>query len=113
MDGYFGLIMNLIPLEALPNQNFTVTLGNNTYNFRINTCVNITAVTLYRNLELLFSGERVPPFTPVIPYRYLESGNFFFITQNEEYPIYDKFGVSQFLLYATQDELETFRNATN
>lgn len=105
--------MQTIPLSALPNQNFTVTLGNDTYNFTINTCVNITTVTLFRDQQVIILGERVPPLTSIIPYEYLASGNFFFLTQDEEYPIYSKFGVSQFLLYATQDEITTFRNAAN
>lgn len=105
--------MQTIPLSALPNQNFTVTLGDDAYNFTLNTCVNITTITLFRNQTLILSGERVPPLTPIIPYEYLESGNFIFVTKNEEYPIYSEFGVSQFLMYVTQDELTAFRDAAN
>lgn len=105
--------MQIIPIDAIPNQNFTTTLENYAYDFRINTCVNITTITLSIDQEVILDGERIPPFSPVIPYRYLEKGNFAFLTQNEEYPIYSQFGVSQFLVYLTQEEIATLRNAAN
>ncbi len=101
--------MQVIPLQAIPNQRFSLTLGNDAYDFRLNTCVNITTLSLMRNQAIILLGERIPPDTPIIPYRYLEAGNFILVTQNGEYPLFSQFGITQFLAFFTQDEIDAIR----
>jgi len=97
--------MNLIPLAALPNQNFSVQLGNDFYDISINQTRNTVCMTIYRNNVLIISGQRLVAGFAVIPYAYLESGNFFLLTENDDLPDYQKFGVTQYLIYVGVVEL--------
>jgi len=47
--------------------------------------------------------------TPLIPYRYLENGNFVFTTDGELEPYFELFNVSQQLVYLTLAEVEALR----
>jgi len=47
---------------------------------------------------------------PLIPYSYLQNGNFTFITSNNEYPDWRQFGITQYLIYASKSELEEILN---
>ncbi len=62
-------------------------------------------VVLFINNVLILSGIRAVAGFPVIPYDYLQNGNFVFVTANDEYPIYTRFGIDQFLIYASPDEI--------
>lgn len=101
--------MIVIPISAIPNQNFTIQLDNSTYNFSLFTIINSVAVNLVRDNTALLSGTRVVAGYPVIPYRYLEIGNFIFLTQNDDLPDYTQFGITQSLIYASASELVSIR----
>lgn len=98
-----------IPIQQLPNQSFSVILDNNTWNILIKTCNGITAVSMtVNNVDILDSAMAVAG-SFIIPYRYLENGNFFFVTQNQELPIYTQFNVTQQLVYISAAELAAIR----
>jgi hypothetical protein len=99
-----------IPLQALPNQQFSVQLDNISFDISIDTTVNAMSATVTRDDVLLVSGLRLVAGTPILPYRYLENGNFFLTTLNDALPFWTEFGVSQFLLFATETELLTIRS---
>ncbi len=63
-------------------------------------------VDIIRNGSPVVLGMRAVAGTFLIPYKYLESGNFIIITANEEYPDYLQFGISQYMVYFSQAELE-------
>ncbi len=104
--------MITIPITSLPNQSFSIQLGNDNYDIVIRSCNFIMAVDLTRNNVPILTGQRVVAGTPVIPYTYLESGNFLFITANEEYPDYTQFGLTQLLVFTSAAELEAIRAGT-
>ena len=104
--------MQLIPVQPLPNQSFSTTLGSDLYDLKFITCVNITACTILRNKQLIVLNSRVVPNMPIIPYKYLEAGNFMMLVRSGQYPIYSEFGVTQFLIYASADELASIRNVS-
>lgn len=105
-----------IPIQAIPNQSLSIQLNTVNYNIVLRDCGNVMAMDLSINNELIISGQRLVPSFPAIPYAYLENGNFVFVTPGEDgflipgivYPYWDKFNVDQFLVYASQEELETF-----
>ena len=109
-----------IPLQAVPTQSLSIQLSNNNFNIRIHTCDNtpqtpgsmVTVFTVSINDVLIVSDVRIVPSTALINYEYLENGNFYFITENDDYPDYTLFGVSQFLIYASPDELGAIINGT-
>lgn len=100
-----------IPIAAVPRQQFTLQIAPNYYGLNIVIANNIMAVSLSRNDEIIVTGFRVVAGTLVLPYEYQEqlSGNFLFTTADGEYPDYTQFGISQKLIFITNDELELYR----
>ena len=101
-----------IPLQTIANQSLNIVLDGNNYTIRLHACEDknslvygVTAVDIVRNNIVIVSGMRAVCGTPLIPYAYLENGNFIFVTQNDEYPNWNYFGINQFLIYASQAEL--------
>lgn len=101
----------VIALAALPNQSISVQLDNVRYEMRFSALNNIMAVDINIDEELILQGQRVVAGSPVIPYRYLESGggNFFFLTEFGDIPYWELFETSQTLLYVTAEELAAAR----
>lgn len=102
--------MQTIPIQAIPNQEFTVILDNNEWSFIVKYS-GIMSVTLTLNGSLIMSSMRVVANEKIIPYEYLEreSGNFMFSTANYELPDYTKFGVTQSLIYINAAEMAAIR----
>lgn len=98
--------MRQIPLEVLPNQSLSIRLGDNLYTIELKTAQQNTVIAMFRGQTLLFSGLRAVAGAPLIPFIYLESGNFIFITENDELPFWREFGSSQKLVYLSQDEID-------
>lgn len=101
--------MQNVTIEAIPNQKFSLTVGNNRYAITLKTNGAVMLATIERNDVTIISGRRCVAGSPLIPFRYLESGNFVFVTQDGDLPWWEQFGVTQSLVYASQDELDTFR----
>jgi hypothetical protein len=105
-----------IPLANVPNQSFSCNVGGNFYDISIYAIIGnidpaniIMAFNVTRNNITLLTGQRAVSGWPVIPYLYLESGNFIMVTMNDDYPDYNQFGTTQFLIFASQEELELIR----
>jgi len=102
--------MQTIQLQAIPNQSFTIQLDNSLYQFTIKAAPQgFMYVNIIRNNVSIVLGMRAVAGTYLIPYKYLESGNFLIVTQNQEYPYYTEFGVSQYLIYLSPSDLESYR----
>lgn len=101
--------MLIVPISALPNQTFSITLDNNQYDISLYVTTNIMSMDIIRNDTPIVMGMRTVSNYPVIPYEYLEDGNFFFITENGDYPYYDQFNVTQQLIYISQSEIDMIR----
>lgn len=99
-----------VNIRAIPNQRFGVLLDGDRYELELKSCNGVMCATISRNDVLLVSGLRCVAGTPLLPYRYLERGNFIFVTENEEYPDWMKFGATQSLVYVTAAEVEDARN---
>lgn len=111
--------MILVPLVNIPNQSLTLQLDDNQYDLTIHATqdnpdgsTGIMAVDITINNVTIISGIRAESAFPLIPYHYLENGNFIFLTQNFEYPDWRQFGVTQNLFYVSETELESIRNGT-
>lgn len=98
--------MRIIDLAATPNQSFSVTLEGNRWDFVIKqaTTSMIADVTLNETMRL--TGIRIVAGTPIIPYEYLQGeGNFLILTENEEIPNWERFGVDQIMIFSTPEEI--------
>lgn len=98
----------LIQIEAIPNQSFDVTLEGQRYTIRLTTCYDFMAVDIYRNGLPVVIGSRVVNGGLMIPakYQFFMAGNFAIISNDYEIPMYQRFGVSQFLMYFTALEMD-------
>ena len=99
-----------IPLQQLANQSLNFTADDSRYQIDIKEIGGLMATSITIDDVLVISGQRALAGVPLIPYRYLERGNFIFITENEENPYYTSFGTSVFLNYASPAELEALRD---
>jgi hypothetical protein len=106
--------MIIIPLQAIPNQSLTIQLDNNNWDIDVRSCdtnpqtagTAIVAFSFTLNGTVIISGQRGITNWPLIAYEYLQNGNFFMITENDDYPDYTQFGITQYLIYASQAELD-------
>lgn len=99
--------MIIVPLAAVPNQSLSVRLDNQQYDIRIHDCTNgVMSIDLVIDEVVILTGARLIGNYPIIVSDYLENGNFILQTANYEYPYWGRFGIDQYLLYATQAEIE-------
>jgi hypothetical protein len=102
-----------IPLAAIPSQSLSVRLNSQQYDLRIHYCGNgVTVIDITINNEPLLTGARLVSNYPIIVSEYMENGNFILQTMNDEYPDYNFFGVTQYLVYASQTEIEAINGNT-
>jgi len=98
-----------VPIAQLSNQSFSARLENARYNFTIKEARGIMVMDIIRNNVPIISGQRIVAGRGIIPYQYLENGNFVILTENDEIPYYTNFNDSQFLYYFTTMELSELR----
>jgi len=101
--------MNLVPLQALPNQTVSTVLEGNRYDITIQETNGVMAATVLRNDIPVISGLRITAGTLLFPYLYEESGNFIFLNLNDDLIYYPNFSLSQNLFYLTVADLVTMR----
>lgn len=115
--------MILVPITNIPNQSLSIRLDDNFYDIDIFMCATgvqetpffeapIMAMNLSRNGTAILTGQRLVAGFPAIPYRYLEDGNFVIITDDDDLPDYNEFGITQFLIYASAAEIAALRAGT-
>lgn len=89
-----------IPIVAEPSQTFTFDDGDNRWSVSIKVANNCMIGNFELNGTTLISGVRLVADQACIPYKYLAlPGNFGLITNNDELPWWENFGISQFLVY--------------
>lgn len=98
--------------NSLPNQTFTTTINKVDMEIVIRTGgSNDNQITFF---ALIIGNEYLCSYVPVfanqgvLPYKYMTAeagGQFFFETENGEYPNYKNFGTTCKLYFVTQDEL--------
>lgn len=103
---------SLISLEAIPNQEFTVTLGDYSYDIRIFSTNGSMAYDLSIDDEIIIQGFKFVNEILMLPYEYQElDGNLLLVVPDDELPDYENFGSTQFLIYLDADETESYRDS--
>jgi len=98
--------MRIIDIAATPNQSFSVTLDGNRWDFVIKQATTSMIADVTLNEVMRLTGIRIVAETPLIPYEYLQgAGNFIILTENEETPYWERFGIDQIMVYATPEEI--------
>lgn len=104
--------MQSIPIQAIPSQTFDyVDSLNNSWNIGIRNVGMQMAFTFSLNGTVIIQNVCAVAGYRIIPYDYLETGNFVLITQNYQVPDYTQFGTTQSLLFLTEDEILSFRGS--
>ncbi len=99
--------MQLIPLQKITNQAFTVTLNDTNYRIAIRTIQGLTFLSVWQNGEVLFYNQICTPNAFVNPYNYVSNnGKLYFKCLDNEYPNYTQFGNTQQLYFLTPEEVE-------
>jgi hypothetical protein len=101
-----------IPIDPVPNQSFNIQLDGINYELFLRDQGALMSISILISNIPVILGARVIASFPLIPYQYLARGNFIFLTADDEYPFYDRFNIDQYLIYASQDELNAIRNGT-
>ena len=96
-----------LKIEQTANQSFQFQSGQNLYDIEIRTTAKATFFSISRNSTVLISNEILISNTILIQSRYQATDcNFIFYSLVEEIPNYRLFGVTQFIYFATLDELQ-------
>lgn len=100
-----------VGIAAVPNQTCTVQIADRIYDISLREANGAMSASITRDGVPVITNVRATAGTPLLPYRYQETGNFLITTEAEAMPYYDQFGVTQFLVYVTPDELAVYRGA--
>lgn len=101
--------MQAIPIQAIPNQAFSILLDTNQWDFEIKTTNGMVSVSLTLNGVVLIENLRAVTNGRIIPSKYEEAGNFAIIAQNQNVPDYTQFGTTQTLVYISPTDLTAAR----
>lgn len=94
-----------IPILNVPNQSFSITIGDNRYVFDFVSIPGGIAYSINRNGEYLIQGCKLLSNVPLLLYPRFADGNFYLTTEFDAIPDYSQFGVTQFLYYLTSEEI--------
>lgn len=98
--------MYRIPIEAIPNQIFTIMIDNVNYRVALRTIQNLTYMSVWADGEPLFYNQVCVPNGYVNPYNYVGvNGKFYFQCLDDVYPFFKNFGTTQELLFHTPEEV--------
>lgn len=102
-----------IPIQAIPNQSFSISLEQNQYDIEIRYTNGCMSVSISLNGTTLVENLRAAACTPLLPAQYQEEGqgNFMFLTASEQLPNWQQFNATQQLFYFSASELAVFRTA--
>lgn len=100
-----------IPLENVSNQSLSIQIDDIRYYIRFRDIGGMMSADMSIDDQLIFEGVRVVGGYPLIPYKYLEGdgGNFIFLTELGDIVYWDRFGITQSLLYFSAEELAVIR----
>lgn len=101
--------MNIIPIQSLPNQSFSVTLNGARFDISVIETNGVMSASIAINGTPVIENVRATASTFLLPYLYQENGNFLFLNMDEKIIYYTKFGVSQILIWLSPDDLAYLR----
>lgn len=107
--------MQEISLENQPNQEFNITLNNVPFRIALRYLeAGCTLADIYASDNPVMLGVLCRANEFLIPYPYLaQNGNFVFLSDDDDYPVYTNFGKSCKLYFLTPDEINGNNQAGN
>lgn len=101
--------MNVIPIQALPNQTFSVTLNGARFDISILETNGVMSASIAINDTPVIENVRATASTFLLPYLYQENGNFLFLNMSEQLIYYTNFGITQTLIWLSPGDLAYLR----
>lgn len=98
--------MQVIPVNPIPNQSFTIRIDGIRMALRIKEARGLMVADFTREDVLILTATPLLAGETLIPYSYLQNGNFVVLTTNRELPDWRKFGSSQQLIFLSQEEID-------
>ena len=98
-----------VTIAAVANQELTIQLGGAMWTIALREGTGCMSASVARDNVPLISNVRITGGTPLLPYQYQELGNFIMTVEADALPYWDQFGVTQFLVYVTAEELAVYR----
>lgn len=97
-----------IPLQPIANQELSILLGGSRYVIAVKEANGVMAASIERDGVAVVRNSRLVADGLVLPYRHqwFGFGNFFLGVEDDEIPYYPFFGVTQFLVYITPQEMK-------
>lgn len=99
--------MITVPLSPIPNQTFSVTVGDYQFDFTLKALGDSGIVMdLLRDGITIVQGLQIVPGSWLVPYPYLcDTGNFALICEDEAVPQWDLLGTKQVLYFFDVQEV--------
>lgn len=104
--------MRIVPVASIPNQAFTVTIDNVRWGLALKDARGVMVADVTRDDIRLLSATRVLAGEAIIPYAYLQTGNFLMLTDQNQLPEWGQLGVSQVLVYLSAAEIAALPQMT-
>lgn len=102
--------MQTLAINAIPSQTLSfIDPDENQWDIGIRAVASSIAFSFTLNGTLLIQNVCAVAGYRIIPYDYLESGNFVLVTQAQQVPDYTQFGVTQQLLFLAAADIAAFR----
>ena len=106
--------MQLITIDRIPSQQFTITLGEINYIIKLYSIDGHMAYDINVDGRAVISGFKMVNDIPLLAYPHQEvNGNILLQVPEDEIPDYTRFGLSQFLYYLDETETAAYRLAAN
>jgi len=101
--------MKIITLQPIPRQEIVVTVDEVRYKIQILSAGDFMTYGIERDgVVIIENGARIVNGSPLLPYEYMQNGNFILEVPDDELPDYNNFLSTQTLYYASPDELEAY-----
>jgi len=98
-----------VNIQAIPNQTFSLSLDDSYFEISLKSINdNTLSYSISHNNVLLLDNIQCLPYSPFLLTN--ESGNFLFITNNDEYPCWTELGISQFIIYLSYSDIQAILN---
>lgn len=104
--------MRVVPVTPTPNQSFTVTIDGVRWGLALKEARGVMVADVVRDSTPLLSATRVLAGEAIIPYAYLQTGNFLVLTNQNGLPEWRQLGISQTLVYLTSEEISNLPQMT-
>ena len=94
-------MIRVVDLAVIPNQEVTFNISGEQWLLRLFTAGSVLCCDVYLNDDVVVLGARVVPAEPIIHYSAGEyGGNFYIVTEHDEYPHWKSLGGKHLMVYS-------------